>query len=99
MSMNILTTRTFTEKKIKRAVVAQDNPRPAHVVSKTGLRPFEEGVMEIKEKREVPVLSKETRVVEEVSLNKEITSHQEKVEDSAKKTEIEIEDLKNSRKP
>lgn len=56
--------------------------------------PFQEGVIEIKEYSEVPRVSKETRVVEEVSINKEIKEHEEKVKDSIRKTEIDVQKLK-----
>lgn len=55
--------------------------------------PFKEGTIEITEKSEVPVVSKEARVVEEISVNKEVTEHEEKVKDSVRKTEVDIEKL------
>ena len=56
--------------------------------------PFQEGVIEIKEYLEVPLVSKETRIVEEVSVKKEIKEHDEKVKDSIRKTEIDVQKLK-----
>ena len=61
--------------------------------SKKELAPFQEGVIEITEHSEVPVISKEARVVEEVSVNKNVTERNEKVKDSVRKTEVEIENL------
>ena len=57
--------------------------------------PFREGAIEIKEHSEVPVVSKEPRVVEEISVNKEVNEHKEKVKDSVRKTEVDVERFKN----
>jgi len=65
--------------------------------SNNGLKPFREGVIEITENSEVPVVTKETRVVEEVSLNKEIRERDEKVRDTVRSTELNIEDLNDDR--
>ena len=62
-----------------------------------GFTPFEEGVMEVTERSEVPVVTKEARVVEEVSVNKEIRDRDEKVKDSVRRTEVDIEDLEDKR--
>jgi hypothetical protein len=67
-------------------------------VSKTvqegSFAPFQEGAIEIKEHSEVPVVSKEARVVEEVSVNKEVKEHNEKVKDSVRKTEVDVEKVR-----
>ena len=73
-------------------VIDQDKPINTNP-SKKVLAPFQEGVIEITEHSEVPVVSKEARVVEEISVNKDVTEHNEKVKDSVRKTEVEIEDL------
>ena len=52
---------------------------------------IKEEYLELTEKAEVPVVSKETRVVEEVSLNKEVTEKEERISDTVRNTEIEIE--------
>ncbi|MEO6000422.1 MAG: DUF2382 domain-containing protein [Chitinophagaceae bacterium] len=62
-------------------------------IQEGGFAPFQEGAIEIKEHSEVPVVSKEARVVEEVSINKQVTERNEKVKDSVRKTEIDIEKL------
>ena len=69
---------------------ASDEP-----VREGSFEPFREGVIEIKEHSEVPVVSKEPRVVEEISVNKEVNEHKEKVEDSVRKTEVDVERFKN----
>jgi len=65
--------------------------------SNNGWVPFHEGVIEITENSEVPVVTKETRVVEEVSLNKEVIERDEKVRDTVRSTELDIEDLNKNR--
>jgi hypothetical protein len=58
-----------------------------------GLAPFREGMVEITEQSEVPVVNKQTRVVEEVSVNKDVTERDEKIKDSVRRNEIEVERL------
>lgn len=54
---------------------------------------FKEGVIELKEYAEVPVVSKEARVVEEVVIGKEVAEHEETVRDTARKTEVNVENV------
>ena len=54
---------------------------------------FKEGKIEMTERAEVPVVSKQARVVEEVSLGKQVSEHTETVRDTVRKTEVDIEDL------
>jgi stress response protein YsnF len=49
--------------------------------------------IEMTETAEVPVVNKEARVVEEVSLGKEVSERTETVSDTVRKTEVDIEDL------
>jgi len=58
-----------------------------------GLAPFREGAVEITEQSEVPVVNKQTRVVEEVSVNKDVTERDEKIKDSVRRNEVEVERL------
>jgi uncharacterized protein (TIGR02271 family) len=51
------------------------------------------GVTEIRETAEEPVISKEARVVEEVVVGKETTERTEKIKETLKKTEVEIQQL------
>jgi len=62
--------------------------RPA---SATDLDTFQEGEIELTEHTEVPVVSKEARVVEEVSLNREVTESEETIRDTVRHTEVETE--------
>ncbi len=62
-------------------------------VSNTNFDAFKEGVIELKEYAEVPVVSKEARVVEEVVVGKEVAERTETVKDTVRKTEVNIEDI------
>lgn len=53
---------------------------------------FQERSLEAREYVEAPVVQKEARVVEEIGLNKDVESHTETVRDTARRTEVEIED-------
>ena len=52
---------------------------------------FKEGTIEVKEEAEVPVVSKEARVVEEVTLNKEVQEHEHTVNETLRSTEVDVE--------
>lgn len=54
---------------------------------------FKEGQVEITESAERAVVGKEARVVEEVSLGKEVTEREETIRDTVRKTEVDIERL------
>ena len=54
---------------------------------------FKEGEVEMIERAEVPVVSKQARVVEEVSLGKEVNERNETVRDTVRKTEVDVEDI------
>jgi len=59
---------------------------------------FKEGTIQVKEYAEVPVVSKEARVVEEVSLNKTVEERNEIINETLRKTEVEVEDLTEKEK-
>lgn len=73
-------------------VRVERNPvnRPA---TEADLNTFREGEIEITERAEVPVIGKQARVVEEVSIGKETTERQETVRDTVRGTEVEVERL------
>ena len=62
--------------------------RPA---SQEELSTFHEGIIEIQETAEEPVVSKTARVVEEVMVGKETTQHEETVHDTVRRTDVDIE--------
>jgi stress response protein YsnF/sporulation protein YlmC with PRC-barrel domain len=53
--------------------------------------------IEIKEHSEVPVVNKEARVVEEINVTKEVTNRDEKVKDTVRKTEVDVDDLRKNK--
>jgi len=52
---------------------------------------FKEGTMEFRERTEEPVISKKARVVEEVRVGKEVSERTEKVRETAKRTDVQVE--------
>jgi uncharacterized protein (TIGR02271 family) len=54
---------------------------------------FKESNIEMVEHTEVPVVNKQARVVEEVSLNKEVEERSETVKDTVRKTEVDVDNL------
>jgi len=59
---------------------------------------FKEGTIEVKEYAEVPVVSKEARVIQEVSLNKTVEERDEIITDTVRSTEVDVEDLTDEEK-
>jgi hypothetical protein len=86
-----------SESRERERAITDESSNVEDRTSHNGLKPFHEGVIEITENAEVPVVTKETRVVEEVSLNKEVRERDEKVRDTVRNTELDIEDLNNDR--
>ncbi len=60
---------------------------------------FKEGEMEITERSEKAVVSKEARVVEEINLNKEVTEREEKISDTVRSTKIDVDKRDENRPP
>jgi uncharacterized protein (TIGR02271 family) len=54
---------------------------------------FKEGEVEMIERAEVPVVSKQARVVEEVSLGKEVNERTETINETVRKTEVDVENI------
>lgn len=61
-------------------------------VSQRDLDNLQEEEIELRERAEVPVVNKEARVVEEISLNKEVTEREENISDTVRNTEVDIDD-------
>jgi len=57
------------------------------------LNTFKEGTIEVRETQEQPVVSKEARVVEEVRVRKNVEEHTEKVHDTVRRTDVEVEPI------
>lgn len=56
---------------------------------------FKETSIELTEQAEVPVVSKQARVVEEISLDKQVTEREETIRDTVRSTEVDVENLEN----
>lgn len=57
------------------------------------LNNFREGEFQVTESAEVPVVSKEARVVEEVTIGKEVSERTETVRDTVRRTDVEVEQI------
>lgn len=68
------------------------------VASESDFDTFKEGTVELKEYAEVPLVNKEARVIEEVSLNKTIDEREEVINETLRSTEVEVEDLTHEEK-
>jgi stress response protein YsnF len=64
-------------------------------VTEGELSSFREGEIEVTQRAEVPVVNKEARVVEEISLNKDVREREEVIRDTVRRTEVEIDDDTN----
>lgn len=73
-------------------VTVNRNPvnRPA---TSADLDQFKEGTVEVTERAEVPVVSKEAKVVEEISIDKTVEHHDETVKDTVRKTQVDVENI------
>lgn len=63
--------------------------RPA---TEADLASFKEGEVELTERSEVPVVSKESRVVEEVRVGKDVKERDETVRGTVRKTQVDVEE-------
>ncbi len=68
------------------------------VASDADFNNFQEGTIEMTEHAEVPVVAKEARVVEEISLGKEVNERKETVRDTVRKTEVDVENIEGTKK-
>jgi uncharacterized protein (TIGR02271 family) len=74
--------------------------RPVSGTTQTGTisgDPFQERTIEVEERGEEAVVSKEARVVEEVVVRKEAEQRTETISDTVRKTEVDVEDERGTR--
>jgi uncharacterized protein (TIGR02271 family) len=62
-------------------------------VGEQELATFKEGTVEVTEMAEEPVVSKQARVVEEVMVGKEATQRTETIQDTVRRTDVEVEQI------
>jgi uncharacterized protein (TIGR02271 family) len=67
--------------------------RPANRPLGADDRPFQERTVEVTERREEPVISKQARVVEEVVVGKKVEQQTQTVRDTLRRTDVEVEKL------
>jgi len=60
------------------------------------LNAFQEGTIEVRETQEQAVVSKEARVVEEVRVRKNVEERTEKVQDTVRRTEVDVQPIAGS---
>jgi stress response protein YsnF len=65
--------------------------RPA---TEADLASFQEGSIELTEYAEVPVVSKEARVVEEVNIGKEVEEHDETIRETERRTDVQVDEFR-----
>jgi len=87
------TTSPRPEARMNKTVSREQTAVSDKPVREEGFAPFQEGSIEFVEHSEVPVISKEPRVVEEVSISKEVKERDEKVKDTVRKTKVDVEKL------
>lgn len=61
--------------------------------SEADIAAFKEGAVELRETAEEPVVSKTARVVEEVVVGKEVTQRTEDINDTVRRTDVQVEQL------
>ncbi len=89
---------TMTEKPVEESVnLREENVRvERHKVDRPvdgGIDAFKEGSFDVTTQAEVPVISKEARVVEEVVIDKSMTERTETIRDSVKRTDVEVDEF------
>ena len=77
---------TLREERVVVERVPVDKPATA-----ADLGAFREGSTELRERVEEPVISKTTRVVEEVRVGKEVSERKQTVRETARRTDVEVE--------
>jgi len=60
------------------------------------LNAFQEGTIEVRETQEQAVVNKQARVVEEVRVRKNVEEHTEKVQDTVRRTDVDVQPLAGS---
>ncbi len=78
---------------LKEEHVTVERTRVDRVVSNTDLNNFQESIIELTEHAEVPVVSKEARVVEEITVGKEVNEREQMIHDTVRNTEVDIENI------
>ncbi|HYQ90794.1 MAG TPA: YsnF/AvaK domain-containing protein, partial [Candidatus Competibacteraceae bacterium] len=62
-------------------------------VAPSELETFKEGTIEMTERTEEPVVTKQARVIEEVVLHKDVEERAETIRDTVRRTDVQVEDI------
>ena len=62
-------------------------------ISQTDMAALQEGTLEVRERREEAVVDKQARVVEEVAISKEAQERTETVQDTVRRTDVDVEEI------
>jgi len=62
-------------------------------VTQADMSAFQQGTIEVTERAEQAVVAKEARVVEEVVVGKEATERTETIQDTVRRTDVDVEEL------
>jgi uncharacterized protein (TIGR02271 family) len=62
-------------------------------VTDADMAAFKEGAIEVREMAEEPIVQKQARVVEEVVVNKEATDRTQTIQDTVRRTDVEVEQI------
>ncbi|HXG82570.1 MAG TPA: YsnF/AvaK domain-containing protein, partial [Pyrinomonadaceae bacterium] len=95
----VLVETNITERPVEETVTLREEEinverRPVNrAVSDADLNSIKEGDFVVKESAEQAVVAKEARVVEEVVIGKDVTERTETVNDTVRRTEVDVEDL------
>lgn len=76
-------------------VERQDVNRPLTDSDRTA---FQDRDIELTERAEVPVVSKEARVVEEIKISKDVDERSETIRDTVRNTEVDIDNIEGTKK-
>lgn len=82
---------SLREERVKIERHAVDRP-----ATTADLNAFREGSIEVRETQEEAVIAKEARVVEEITIRKDVEQRTQKVQDTVRRTEVEVEQLSGS---
>ena len=79
--------------RLREEYVRVERKQVNRIATDSDLRNAENVNIELIEHAEVPVVSKEARVVEEISIGKDVKHREETVKDTIRKTEVDIEEI------
>jgi len=66
-------------------------------VSDSDINNFQEGTFEVRERAEEAIVDKQARVVEEVHVKKNVEQHAENIQDTVRRTDVDVEQLGGER--